>query len=183
VDELKPPPRPRRRPVSVYLTADERDCVTAAAAANKQPRAAWLRRVALYRAGWQGYSGPMFSSDADQQRLELHQIGDALHEALRTLRELATTVLALYARELRPGAPLLRMLQSYSRLISGSAELGALRHFDDVLELVFELETMAADLQLQHRIIGDQLEQAVRATLDALTQQESQDGKQQSRAE
>lgn len=184
MDDLPPPVKPRRRPVSLYLTPDERQCITEAAAASKQPRAVWLRRVALYRAGWQGYSGPMFQGDADQARLELHQLGDALHEAMRTLKELGTTIMALYSRELKPGSALLRMFQGYCRLLSGSEELATLRHFNDTLELALELETMASDLQQHHRIVGDQLEQAVRATLTALTHQEpSKDGKSKIQAE
>lgn len=167
-----PPVRPRRRPIQVYLTPDERECLDRGAKASGLPRGTFLRRVALYRAGWQGYSGPLFerSGADDLRRLELHQVGDGLHEVLRTLRELGTTIVALYDRGASPGQSLLRLALAHARMLCTLGdELGLLRHFDDTLEIVFELEKLGSLLAPHHGIAGKQIEEAAELALAAIT--------------
>lgn len=172
------PERPTRRARPVYLTDDETVCLDRAAKTMGLKRGPFLRAVALYRAGWQGYSGPLFDLGADVTELQRHQAGDVLHETLRTLRELVTTCTYLYNRQRRsPDPQLLRMVVAYSKVVVTFADrLGELQRFDDSLQLAFDLETLANRLDVHNPITAGQLREAVELVLEALQLERETDG-------
>lgn len=171
----------RRRAAPVYLTAAERDCLDRAADAQGTSRGAFMRRCSLYRAGWSGYSGPLFDLGADVSELQRHQAADVLHETLRTLRELATSCSYLYNLQRRAPEPyLLRMIVKYCGIIEAFAEqLEELRRFDDSLQLAFDLETIGGRLEAHNPITAHQVQETAAILMDALTGREATDGKKQ----
>lgn len=177
MDEQKPPPRPRRRPVAVYLTDAERQCIDTARA--KAPRGPWMRRAGLFRAGWHGYSGPMFER-GDQTaaaRVERAQVGDVIHELIRTLDEVGATACALVASDVRPGDDLTRMIVQLCRLVGKHADaLPMLRRFDDALELGLSLEAAATRVSAVNGIAGSELAALAASIIEAIGRKDIQHG-------
>lgn len=167
--------QPRRRAAPVYLTDGERACLDRAADAQGTTRGAFMRGCSLYRAGWAGYSGPLFELGADVSELQLHQAADVLHETLRTLRELATSCSYLYNLQRRaPEAYLLRMIVKYCGIVEAFPEqLEELRRFDDSLQLAFDLETIGRRLESHNPITAHQVQKTAAILLDALTGREA----------
>lgn len=151
------------------MTDDERECLDRAAVRLGQARGPFARSAALYRAGWQGYSGPLFGPGTDPRALERCQLGDVLHEHLRTLRELATT-LSLLANEGCPPEPAsYKLVVAHCRLVLGSGELlGAVGRFADVPELTADLEALAARLAAHNGIVANQIIDTAAAVRSAI---------------
>lgn len=169
----------RRRAAPVYLTDGERDCLDRAAAAQDTSRGAFMRRCSLYRAGWSGYSGPLFDlGAADVSELQRHQAADVLHETLRTLRELATSCSYLYNLQRRAPEPyLLRMIVKYCGIVEAFPEqLEELRRFDDSLQISFDLETIGRRLEAHNPITAHQVQNIAAILMDALTGREATNG-------
>lgn len=174
MDDFSKPIRPRRRAVAIYLTPDERECIDAAR--GSMPRGPFMRASTLFRAGWQGYSGPMFDrTQADiAQRVELAQVADILHETVRTLDEAAATACALTKEGDGPGPMLCALIVKLCALIrSQPAQLGPLRAFEDTALQAFNIE--AASTKIANGIVAAELATTAELLLLELGKQEEAD--------
>lgn len=167
---------PERQPITIYVTPDERQCIDAAAANHQLSRSAFVRKVALYRAGWCGYSGPMFSSFRDAAELQRWQLADLLYEAARTLEEGARTLLALYDKGEQPTDTLLSTVAAFARVITrGKGHLVYERLGTDP-GLARRLEMQGRVLTELHALVGKQVAAAAAEVRSAM---EIDHGKQQ----
>lgn len=165
-----------RQPITIYVTADERDCIDAAARNHELSRSGFVRRVALYRAGWCGYSGPMFASFRDADDLQRWQLADMLYEAARTLEEGSRTLLALYAKREPPAEALLSTVAAFARVITrGKGGLVHERLGTDP-GLGRRLEMQGRALTEAHGLVGKQVAAAAAAIRKAM---EDEHGKHQ----
>ena len=170
MEHNQPPGRPKRRAVCVYLVDDELACLDRASKALGMKRGPFIRRAALFRAGWQGYSGPLFEGRCPIEPIEQAQLADVLHQALLTLREIAATISAIYnSANAKPSGDLIRMLSSQARIVTNFQQhLPSVQKFDDVLEVTLDLEALGPRVQHHHKIAGDQLMEAAEHTRRAL---------------
>lgn len=186
---MEPPQvRPRRvRPVrgnaaACRLTDEELACIDRGAAAAGLKRGPYLRGLALYRAGWHGYSGPLFTSGTDARDVERKGTGDVLHETLRTLREHATTCAAIYNQlGERPSQDGIKLLVALAHLVTTfQAGLVELRAFPDAPQLEFDLLALAERLRPKHGIAAEQLYQTATLLGAALRTKGNDSGKAES---
>lgn len=163
------PPRRARRRIVVYLTPDEQECIDRAAAVARLGRGPYMRRAALHRAGWHGYSGPMFDKRPAVAEVEEPQQADCLRDALRQLRELAITAQWIYERGDNPSARTHAMLVFWCKALAQfHPALPALRRFDDALELALDVEQLGFAIQPHHGLVGKQLLEAAARVKRAL---------------
>lgn len=170
MNEQQPQRRRARRRIVVYLTADEQECIDRAATVASLGRGPYMRRAALHRAGWHGYSGPMFDRRPSVEDVEGPQQADCLRDALRQLRELAITAKWIYERDEHPSSRTHAMIVLWCRTLAQfEPALPALRRFDDALELALDVEQLGLLIQPYHGLIGKQLLEAAGHVKRALT--------------